>query len=218
MLASTARKTLRVTRGFVSRTKATEASLPSEADVVIVGGGSIGTSTLYHLQKQGVNAVLLEANELTSGTTWHSAGLLWQLAGMAGQMDTDVEFVQYTKQLVSETLPEETGGDWAGWQNTGAIFACSSRERQISHNRVRLLAQSMYPHIEAHDLSPDEAKEVHPLMRTDDIYGAVYIPGDGSIDPSALVRAYAKSAKKNGGRIFEKVRFFLNFFFDFECV
>ena len=90
-------------------------SLPSEADVVIIGGGSIGTSTLYHLQKQGVNAVLLEANELTSGTTWHSAGLLWQLAGMAGQMDTDIEFVQYTRKLVSETLPDETDGDWAGW-------------------------------------------------------------------------------------------------------
>ena len=173
---------------------------------MVIGGGSIGTSTLYHLQKLGVNAVLLEGNELTSGTTWHSAGLLWQLAGMAGQMDTDVEFIQYTKGLVSETLPEETDGDWAGWQNTGAIFACSSKERLTSHNRVRLLAQSMYPHIEAYDLSPDEAKEVHPLMRTDDIYGAVYIPGDGSIDPSALVRAYSKSAKKNGAKIFENVR------------
>ena len=117
------------------------------------------------ISKSCVNAVLLEGNELTSGTTWHSAGLLWQLAGMAGQMDTDVEFVQYTKGLVSETLPEETDGDWAGWQNTGAIFACSSKERLTSHNRVRLLAQSMYPHIEAYDLSPDEAKEVHPLMR-----------------------------------------------------
>ena len=84
-------------------------SLPSQADAVIIGGGSIGTSTLYHLQKLGVNAVLIEANKLTSGTTWHSAGLCWQLAGMAGQMDTDIESVQYTKKMVSETLPAETG-------------------------------------------------------------------------------------------------------------
>ena len=88
--------------------------LPEQADVVIIGGGSIGTSTLYHLQKLGVNAVLIEANELTSGTTWHSAGLLWQLAGMAGQMDTDIESVQYTRKLVSETLPDETGQICAG--------------------------------------------------------------------------------------------------------
>eukprot|EP00939_MAST-03C_sp_MAST-3C-sp1_P001494 g1494.t1 len=196
---------LRTTAQQSSRSFATqETSVPEEADVVIIGGGSIGTSTLYHLQKLGVNAVLVEGNELTSGTTWHSAGLLWQLAGMAGQMDTDIESIQYTKKLVSEVLPEETD-DWAGWVNTGAIFACSSRERQISHNRVRLLAQAMYG-IEAFDLTPDEAKDVHPLMRTDDLFGAVYVPGDGSVDPSALVRAYAKGAKQRGAKIFEKTR------------
>ena len=90
--------------------------LPAEADAVIIGGGSIGTSTLYHLAKEhGLNALLLESEQLTSGTTWHSAGLLWQLAGLMGQLDTDLASAQYTKRLVTDVLPEETGGDWAGW-------------------------------------------------------------------------------------------------------
>ena len=83
------RRTLRSTRlGARAFSSASAPELPSHADAVVIGGGSIGTSTLYHLQKLGLNAVLLEGDELTSGTTWHSAGLLWQLAGMAGQMDT----------------------------------------------------------------------------------------------------------------------------------
>ena len=140
--ARQALQTIRLSTRAFSASSAPE--LPSHADAVIIGGGSIGTSTLYHLQKLGLNAVLIEGDELTSGTTWHSAGLLWQLAGMAGQMDTDIEFVQYTRELVSETLPAEIDGEWAGWVNQGAIFACSRRERQISHNRTRLLAQAMF--------------------------------------------------------------------------
>ena len=204
--SAAARRALRSTRlGARAFSASSAPELPSHADAVIIGGGSIGTSTLYHLQKLGLNAVLIEGDELTSGTTWHSAGLLWQLAGMAGQMDTDIEFVQYTRELVSETLPAEIDGEWAGWVNQGAIFACSRRERQISHNRTRLLAQAMYG-IEAHDLSPSEAQKVHPLMRVDDLHSAVYVPGDGTIDPSALVRAYARAAKQRGAKIFEHTR------------
>jgi sarcosine dehydrogenase len=193
------------TRGFSGAAATTAPSLPAEADAVIIGGGSIGTSTLYHLQKLGLNAVLIESQQLTSGTTWHSAGLLWQLAGMAGQMDTDIEFVQYTKRLVTEALPAECDEDWAGWVNQGAIFACSSRDRRISHNRVRMLASAMYG-VEAHDVSPSEAKAIHPLMNVDDLHSAVHVPGDGTIDPSALVRAYARAAKRRGGKVFEGTR------------
>jgi sarcosine dehydrogenase len=123
---------------------------------------------------------------------------------MMGQMDTDLEFVQYTKQLVTETLPKETG-DWAGWEEQGGIFPCSSKDRLIAHNRVGLLARAMF-NVEVHDLSPAEAKQVHPLMRVDDLYGCVHLPGDGTIDPTAIVRAYTKCAKQMGAKVFENAR------------
>jgi hypothetical protein len=88
------------------------AALPSEAEVVVIGGGSIGSAVLYHLAKDhGIKAVQLESNKLTSGTTWHSAGLLWQLAGLLGAGDIDFQLSQYTKELVETTLPAETG-EW----------------------------------------------------------------------------------------------------------
>ena len=140
--SAAARRALRSTRlGARAFSSASTPELPSHADAVIIGGGSIGTSTLYHLQKLGLNAVLIEGDELTSGTTWHSAGLLWQLAGMAGQMDTDIEFVQYTRRLVTEVLPAECDGEWAGWVNQGAIFACSSRERMRKRSGMSAAAQ-----------------------------------------------------------------------------
>lgn len=92
--------------------RAAAVALPAEAEVVVIGGGSIGSAVLYHLAKHhGVKAVQLESNKLTSGTTWHSAGLLWQLAGLLGAGDIDLALSQYTKTLVEETLPAETG-EW----------------------------------------------------------------------------------------------------------
>ena len=154
-------------------------ALPACADAVVIGGGSIGSSVLYHLTKHhGINAVLLESNQLTSGTTWHSAGLLWQLAGLLGSGDVDVQLSQYTKHLAEETLPAESG-QWAGWTTTGSLFACSSEERLVAHNRTRLLAMSIAG-VESHVLSPQEAKKVHPLMNVDDLVGAIYTPSDGT--------------------------------------
>jgi len=161
------------------------ASLPASADAVVIGGGSIGSSVLYHLAKDhGVNAVLLEANQLTSGTTWHSAGLLWQLAGLLGSGDVDLQLSQYTKKLVEETLPAESG-EWAGWTMTGSLFACKSEERLIAHNRTRLLAMGIAG-VESHALTPQEAKEIHPLMNVDDLVGAIYTPSDGTAWPCLL--------------------------------
>jgi sarcosine dehydrogenase len=166
----------------VGRRRLSSASLPASADAIVIGGGSIGASVLYHLAKDhGINAVLLEANQLTSGTTWHSAGLLWQLAGLLGSGDVDLQLSQYTKQLVEETLPAESG-EWAGWTMTGSLFACKSEERLIAHNRTRLMAMGIAG-VESHALTPQEAKEIHPLMNVDDLVGAIYTPSDGTAWP-----------------------------------
>ena len=86
---------------------ATTNSLPNEADVVVIGGGTIGTSTLYHLSTQGVNAILLEKEQITAGTTWHSAGLLWRLR----PNDTEIKLIDRTRELVKDNgiLQQETG-------------------------------------------------------------------------------------------------------------
>ena len=179
-------------------------ALPQQADVVVVGGGSIGSSVIYHLAKEhGVNAVLLESNKLTSGTTWHSAGLLWQLAGLLGSGDVDLHLSQYTKRLVQDTLPEEVG-EWAGWTTTGSLFACSSEDRLIAHDRVRTMAKAIAG-VESHVVSPEEAKEIHPLINSDDLVGCIHTPADGHIDPTAMVNAYIAGAKLHGAQIFEDV-------------
>ena len=86
--------------------------LPSEADVVVIGGGSVGASTLYHLQRRGINAILLEKDGLTSGTTWHSAGMLWRLR----PSDIDIELHTYTRDMCIK-LEEET--EVASWTENG---------------------------------------------------------------------------------------------------
>ncbi|CAO2587662.1 Sarcosine dehydrogenase, mitochondrial, partial [Lemmus lemmus] len=98
--------------------------LPSTADVVVIGGGSLGCQTLYHLAKLGVGrAVLLERERLTSGTTWHTAGLLWQLR----PSDVEVELLAHTRQVVSHDLEQETGMH-TGWIQNGGLFIASNRQ------------------------------------------------------------------------------------------
>ena len=142
-------------RAFRRSLPSSSPPLPTKADAVIIGGGSIGTSTLYHLQKLGLNAVLIEGNELTAGRrgiapaccgSWRA----WRASSTPTSSSCSIQ------KLVAQELPNELDGDWAGWVNQGAIFACSSRERLVSHNRGRLLANAMFG-VEAYDLSPSEA-------------------------------------------------------------
>ncbi len=108
------------------------ASVPEEADVVVIGGGSLGTSTLYHLMKHGVkNAVLIEKDQLSAGTTWHSAGLVWRLQ----PSDITVQLLNYTHNLGRSVLEEETGVS-AGFTENGGLFIANNKERLDEYKRL----------------------------------------------------------------------------------
>ena len=171
-------------------------SLPSHASVVVIGGGIMGCSTLYHLAAGGVSdAVLLERNQLTSGTTWHSAAQVRALRSTKNL----TELIRYSIELYSK-LAQETGQQ-TGWINMGSLSIATNRDRMIHIKRQEALAHLFGVRAEA--LSPDAAKERWPLMNADDVLGAVWSPDDGRVSPSDLCAALVKGAKSRGGRIFE---------------
>ena len=155
----------------------------------------MGASTLYHLQQRGIQAILLEKDGLTSGTTWHSAGMLWRLR----PSDIDIELHTYTREMCVR-LEEET--EVASWTENGGLFIAGNDERFSEYKR--LAETGRYFGIESTVLSPGEVQDVHPLVATDDIVGALYSPTDGTIDPTGIVTAYSKAARKLGARVFEK--------------
>jgi len=167
--------------------------LPRSAEVVVVGGGSIGSSTLYHLRERGIDAILLEKDKLTAGTTWHSAGMLWRLR----PSDIDVEMHAYTREICKK-LEQETGE--TSWTENGGLFIATNVERMAEYNRLAELGK--YYGIESRILTPAEILDVHPLLSVQDVHGGMYSPTDGTIDPTGIVNAYAKAAKKKGGKLF----------------
>jgi glycine cleavage system aminomethyltransferase T/glycine/D-amino acid oxidase-like deaminating enzyme len=171
--------------------------LPAHASVVVIGGGVMGCSTLYHLAKAGVNdAILLERNQLTSGTTWHSAAQVRALRSSKNLTD----LIKYSVSLYS-SLEQETGQS-TGWINKGSLSIATNADRLTFIKRQESLAH-LYG-VEATSISVAEAKERWPLMNTDDIIGAVWSPGDGRVGPSDLCAALVKGAKSHGAKIYEK--------------
>jgi len=170
--------------------------LPQEADVVIIGGGSLGCQTLYHLAKAGLtNAVLLEKEQLTAGTTWHTAGLFWSLR----PSDTEIQLLSHTRKVMAG-LEEETGID-PGWINNGGLFIANNKERLEEYKRLCTVGKVMG--IDSYVLSPEETKQLYPLMNVDDIYGTLYSPMDGTIDPHGLCTALSRSATRAGAKVIE---------------
>ena len=156
----------------------------------------MGCSTLYHLAKAGVtDAILLERNELTSGTTWHSAAQVRALRSSKNLTD----LIKYSTSLYSE-LEAETG-QATGWINKGSLSIATNPDRLNFIRRQEALAR-MYG-VEAHSISPGEAKERWPMMNADDVIGAVWSPGDGRVGPSDLCAALSKGARARGASIFE---------------
>ena len=171
--------------------------LPSHASVIVIGGGVIGCSTLYHLAKSGVtDAILLERNQLTSGTTWHSAAQVRALRSSHNLTD----LIRYSIQLYGN-LEAETGQQ-VGWINKGSLSIATNPDRMVHIRRQEALARLF--RVAAEMITPGEAKERWPLMNSDDVLGAVWSPNDGRVSPSDLCSALTKAAKSKGARIFEK--------------
>eukprot|EP01103_Thecamoeba_quadrilineata_P016193 TRINITY_DN5346_c0_g1_i1.p1 TRINITY_DN5346_c0_g1~~TRINITY_DN5346_c0_g1_i1.p1 ORF type:complete len:920 (-),score=183.92 TRINITY_DN5346_c0_g1_i1:22-2745(-) len=169
-----------------------------EHDAIVIGGGVAGASALYHLSKLGArNPLLLEQNEVTSGTTWHSAGLLWRLR----PHDFEVALMAYTQLLASSILEEETGLS-PGWRNNGGLFLASTPQRLDEYRRMAHL--SSYFGIPSEILTPQQAKERFPILDFSQQVGVMYSPFDGTIEPSGLVSAFIAAAKKRGAKVREK--------------
>src|SRR5512144_808724 len=151
------------------------ADLPTHAQVVIIGGGVGGCSIAYHLTLMGwKDVIVLERHELTSGSTWHSAGLV-------GQMRSDANLTRlmhYSTELYGR-LKAETGQD-TSWREVGGIRLASSHERMEETKRLVGLARSFGVPMEL--ISPKEAQDMFPLMDITGVVGAAYTPNDGSID------------------------------------
>ncbi|XP_029024768.1 sarcosine dehydrogenase, mitochondrial [Betta splendens] len=171
--------------------------LPRSADAVVIGGGSLGCQTIYHLAKMGLtNAVLLERDRLTAGTTWHTAGLLWQLR----PSDVEVELLAHTRNVVSRDLEEETGLH-TGWIQNGGLFIASNKQRLDEYKRLMSLGK-VYG-IESHVLSPAETKDLYPLMNVGDLYGTLYVPNDGTMDPAGTCTTLSRAASARGATVIE---------------
>ncbi len=173
-----------------------EAALPSHASVVVIGGGVMGCSTLYHLAKAGVSdAVLLERSQLTSGTTWHSAAQVRALRSTRNLTD----LIRCSISLYAG-LEEETG-QATGWIGKGSLSIATTEDRLVHVRRQEALAHLFG--VRARAIPAGEAKERWPLMNAEDVIGAVWSPDDGRVGPSDLCAALAKGARARGARIFE---------------
>src|ERR1700760_3068015 len=174
-------------------------SLPDRAQVVIIGGGVIGTSVAYHLTKLGfTDVVLLEQGQLSSGTTWHAAGLVGQLRAS----ESLTRLVQYSTRLYAE-LEAETGLS-AGYKRCGGVTVARTEDRMAQLRRTAVSAAAF--DMECELLTPHQALEHYPVMRVDDLVGAIWLPGDGKANPTDLTFALAKGARMRGARIIEKAR------------
>src|SRR5215475_4107207 len=172
------------------------AKIPTHARVVIVGGGIAGVSTAYHLAKLGVaDVVLLEQGKLTCGTTWHAAGLVGQTRATRNA----TRMSRYGIELYS-TLEEETGLA-TGWKQCGSLNVAKTAERLKLLKRQMARAKSFG--IDFEFVTPAEAGRIYPLLRTDDLAGAVWIPGDGKANPTDLTQSLAKGARMHGAILVE---------------
>ncbi len=174
------------------------AELPSHASVVVIGGGVMGCSALYHLARSGVaDALLLERNQLTSGTTWHSAAQVRALRSTRNMTD----LIRYSISLY-RSLEQETG-QAVGWIGKGSLSIATSPDRLTHIRRQEALARSFG--LQAEFLPRDMAKERWPLMQANDVLGAVWAPDDGRVSPSDLCAALVKGARARGAKIIEQM-------------
>ncbi len=173
--------------------------LPTQADVVIVGGGVIGTSLAYHLTKIGItNVVLLERKQLTCGTTWHAAGLVGQLRANRNM----TELAKYTSELM-KGLEAETG-QATGFKQNGSVSVALTDARFEEFRRGASMAKNFG--LEVQVISAGEVKERLPHLATHEVTGGVFLPGDGQVNPIDVTQAYAAGARSRGAKVFEHTK------------
>jgi len=176
----------------------TSPTVPSEANVVVIGGGIIGTSVAYHLGKLGVpDIVLLERDKLTSGTTWHAAGLINTFGSLSA---TSTTMRRYTKELYSTILPEETGLS-CGFMPIGFIELACDKDRLEYYRRVA--AFNRFCGVKVTEISAEEVKERCPIIETNDVLAGFYVEDDGRANPTDATQAFAKASRNLGVQIIE---------------
>ena len=174
-------------------------ALPSHAQIVVIGGGIIGCSTAYHLARDHkADVILLEQGKLTSGSTWHAAGLVGQLRSSASITRVLKYSVELYKGLEAET------GLATGWKMTGCLRLATNQDRWTEYKRLATTAKSFGMDMQL--VSPDEVKRMWPLMDTSDLVGASWLPTDGQASPSDITQSLAKGARMHGAKLFENVR------------
>lgn len=174
-------------------------TLPTHAQIVVIGGGIIGCSTAYHLARDHkADVVVLEQGKLTSGSTWHAAGLVGQLRSSA----SITKVLKYSVDLY-KTLDAETGLD-TGWKMTGCLRLATNQDRWTEYRRLATTARSFG--MDMHLVSPAEVKAMWPLMDVSDLVGASWLPTDGQASPSDITQSLAKGARMHGAKFHEGVR------------
>ena len=175
------------------------AELPSRAQAVVVGGGVIGCSVAYHLAKLGwTDVLLLEQGRLSGGTTWHAAGLVGPLRAT----EAGTRLVQYSAELY-DALEAETGFA-TGYRNVGGVIVARTDDRMTQLRRTA--ANAVAYDLECEVVTPERAQELWPPMRVDDLLGALWLPGDGKVNPADLTQALARGARQGGAQVVERVR------------
>src|SRR5210317_280299 len=172
-------------------------TLPNKARVVIIGGGVIGCSVAYHLTKLGwKDVVLLERKQLTSGTTWHAAGLIAQLRATANM----TKLAKYSQELYGE-LEAETGVS-TGFKRVGSITVALTEERREEIYRQAAMARAFG--VDVQEITPEDVKARYEHLNIDGVTGAVYLDKDGQGDPANIALALAKGARQKGAQVLER--------------
>jgi glycine cleavage system aminomethyltransferase T/glycine/D-amino acid oxidase-like deaminating enzyme len=174
-------------------------SLPQETKVVVIGGGIAGCSTAYHLSKNGWNTVLIERDVLTSGTTWHAAGMITQL----GNTPQITKLRKYSVEFYKD-LKKITGKD-SSFKETGTINIAINKERHQEYLRQKTMSKLFDINIEI--INKKKFKELYPIAKNSDVFSGLYIPEDGQADPQILTKTIADAAEKEGAKIFENCKF-----------
>jgi len=173
--------------------------LADRAEIVVIGGGVIGASVAYHLALLGrSDIVLLEQGRLSGGTTWHAAGLVGQLRAT----ENGTRLVQYSTQLYSRL--EDEVGLATGFKRCGGVTVARTPDRMTQLKRTAATAAAY--DLECEIISADQAKQLYPILESSDLIGAIWVPGDGTVNSTDLTSALAKGARMRGARILEGVR------------